>query len=124
MCLIALQTWACDRKRIPIRVGEKMKKLVTLTAVTACLYGLGGCVTRTYSYDQIHTRNWTRESIDQRFPSGTSKTQVLEKPGSPFAEKFAGDLARWDYVGRVSGQLHVMFLFRNGGLIEKRIENF
>jgi len=101
-----------------------MKKLVVLTVVAACLAELGGCVTPTYTYDQIHTRNWTRESIDQRFPSGTSKAQVLDKLGSPFGEKSAGDLTRWDYVGGVSGQLHVMFLFRNGSLIEKRFENF
>ena len=101
-----------------------MKKLAVLTVVTACLAGLGGCVTPTYSYDQIHTRNWTRESIDQRFPAGTSKTQVLGKLGSPFAEKSAGNLTLWDYVGGASGQLHVMFIFKNTNLIEKRFENF
>jgi outer membrane protein assembly factor BamE (lipoprotein component of BamABCDE complex) len=101
-----------------------MKKLAVLTAVTACLVGLCGCVTPTYSFDQIHTRNWTRESMDQRFSSGTSKAQVLEKLGSAFAEKSAGDLTRWDYVGGVSGQLHVMFIFKNANLIEKRFENF
>ena len=101
-----------------------MKKLAVLTVVAACLVGLSGCVTPTYSYEQIHTRNWTRESMDQRFPSGTSKAQVLEKLGSPFGEKSAGDLTRWGYVGGVSGQLHVMFFFKNANLIEKRYENF
>jgi hypothetical protein len=49
---------------------------------------------------------------------------VLEKLGSPFAEKSAGNLTRWDYVGGASGQLHVMFIFKNTNLIEKRFENF
>jgi outer membrane protein assembly factor BamE (lipoprotein component of BamABCDE complex) len=102
----------------------KMKKLVVLTVFAASLAGLAGCVTPTYTYDQIHTRNWTRESLEQRFPAGTSKVHVLEQLGGPFAEKSAGDLTRWDYVGGASGQLHVMFLFRNGQLFEKRFENF
>ncbi|WP_147439511.1 hypothetical protein [Paraburkholderia sp. BL17N1] len=95
-----------------------------LTMVAACLAGLGGCVTPTHTYDEIHSRGWTRESIDQRFPAGTSQKHVFEKLGGPFATKSAGNLSRWDYVGGASGQLHVAFLFRDGLLFEKRFENF
>ena len=101
-----------------------MKTFAVAAVVTACLAGLSGCVTPTHSYDQIHSRHWTHEGFDQRFPTGTSEMQVFEKLGSPFAEKSAGNLTRWDYVGGASGQLHVMFIFKNTNLIEKRFENF
>ncbi|WNC90862.1 hypothetical protein RI103_05785 [Paraburkholderia sp. FT54] len=98
-----------------------MKTFAILTVMTACL---SGCAAPTYTYDQIHSRGWTRESIDQRFPAGTPQATVLDKLGGPFAVKSAGDLSRWDYVGGVSGQQHVVFIFRNGLLAEKRYENF
>jgi outer membrane protein assembly factor BamE (lipoprotein component of BamABCDE complex) len=101
-----------------------MKTLAVVTALTVCLAGLSGCVTPTHSYNEIHTHNWTRESMEQRFPAGTSKAQVLDKLGSPFAVNSSGDVSRWDYVGGASGQLHVVFLFKNGNLVEKRFENF
>jgi outer membrane protein assembly factor BamE (lipoprotein component of BamABCDE complex) len=101
-----------------------MKTFAMAAVVAACLAGLGGCVTPTYSYDQIHSRDWTHEGFDQRFPTGTSKKQVFAKLGSPFAENAVGDLTRWDYVSGASGQLHVAFIFRNGVLAEKRFVNF
>lgn len=103
-----------------------MKTFAVAAVFTACLagLGLGGCVSPTYTYAEIHSRDWTREGFDQRFPTGTSERQVFEKLGSPFAENVAGDRTRWDYVGGVSGQLHVVFLFKNGLLTEKRFVNF
>jgi outer membrane protein assembly factor BamE (lipoprotein component of BamABCDE complex) len=101
-----------------------MKAFAVLTIAVACLAGASGCATSTHTYDEIHSRGWTRASFDQRFPAGTSERQVFEKLGSPFATKSAGDITRWDYVGGISGQLHVTFLFRNGLLVEKRFENF
>ncbi|WP_158938169.1 hypothetical protein [Burkholderia sp. S171] len=101
-----------------------MKAFAILAVSAACLAGLGGCVTPMYSYDEVHVRGWTHESLDQRFPVGTSATQVFEKLGSPFATSAAGDLSRWDYVGGVSGQLHVVLLFKNSALIQKQFVNF
>ena len=101
-----------------------MKAFAILAMSTACLAGLGGCVTPMYTYDEVHVRGWTHESFDQRIPVGTSETQVFEKLGSPFATRSAGGLSRWDYVGGVSGQLHVVFLFKNSALIEKQFVDF
>jgi outer membrane protein assembly factor BamE (lipoprotein component of BamABCDE complex) len=101
-----------------------MKTFAVAAVVTACLAGLSGCVTPTHSYDQIHSRHWTHEGFDQRFPTGTSEMQVFEKLGSPFAESVAGDRTRWDYVGGASGQLHVALVFRDVLLTEKRFVNF
>ena len=101
-----------------------MKAFAILALSTAFLAGLGGCVTPMYTYDEVHVRGWTHESFDQRFPVGTSATQVFEKLGSPFATRSAGDMSRWDYVGGASGQLHVVFLFKNSALIEKQFVDF
>jgi outer membrane protein assembly factor BamE (lipoprotein component of BamABCDE complex) len=101
-----------------------MKTFAVAVVVAACLAGLSGCVTPTHSYDQIHSRDWTHEGFDQRFPAGTSKRQVFEKLGGPFAESVAGDLTRWVYVGGASGQLHVALIYRSGLLVEKRFLNF
>ncbi|WP_345810745.1 hypothetical protein AAGS40_07975 [Paraburkholderia sp. PREW-6R] len=97
---------------------------MVLAVTVGCVAGLSGCITPTHTYDEIHARGWTRESFEQRFPAGTTEKQVFNKLGSPFASKNAGDLTRWDYVGGVSGQEHVMFIFRNAQLVEKRYENF
>lgn len=101
-----------------------MKAFAVITVVAACVAGLGGCATPTHTYDEIHSRGWTQQSFDERFPAGTSQDEVYNKLGSPFATNVAGDLTRWDYVGGVSGQQHVTFIFRKGRLAQKRYENF
>ncbi|WP_168794725.1 hypothetical protein [Paraburkholderia aromaticivorans] len=101
-----------------------MKAFAVMTVVVACAAGLGGCVTPTHTYDEIHSRGWTKEAFDQRYPAGTSQVEVFKKLGGPFAANSAGDVSRWDYVGGVSGQQHVTFIFRKGLLTEKRFENF
>lgn len=101
-----------------------MKFLATLTIAAACAAGLSGCVTPTHTYDQIHSRDWTRESFETRFPNGTSEKQVFNKLGGPYAFKDVGELTRWDFVGGPSGQQHVTMIFRNGILIQKQYENF
>jgi len=86
--------------------------------VAACVTALGGCA-MPQTYDQIHTRNWTQESIDQRFPLGTTEKQVFEKLGSPFYELTKDGLTRWDYVGGTSAQQVVTFVFNQGKLVHK-----
>ncbi|MBB5409370.1 outer membrane protein assembly factor BamE (lipoprotein component of BamABCDE complex) [Paraburkholderia sp. HC6.4b] len=100
-----------------------MKTLAALAVVSACMSGLAGCAP-TQTYDQIHVRGWTREGLERRFPTGTSQRQVLEKLGSPYSQSAADGLIRWDYVGGASGHSHVVFLFRNGALVQKQFDNF
>lgn len=86
--------------------------------VAACIAGMSGCG-GPQTYDEIHARNWTQESMDQRFPLGTTEKQVFEKLGSPYYELTKGSLTRWDYVGGRSAQQVVMFVFNNGKLVHK-----
>ena len=100
-----------------------MKALTISAVVVACLTALGGCAPM-QTYDEMHTRGWTQESIAKRFPTGTSKQVVIQKLGSPFAERSAGDMTRLDYVGGATSQQHVAFYFKNGALIQNQFVNF
>jgi outer membrane protein assembly factor BamE (lipoprotein component of BamABCDE complex) len=99
-----------------------MKRLAGLWMVAAlvapCIAGLSGCG-RPQTYDEIHARNWTQESMDQRFPLGTTEKQVFAKLGSPFYELTKDGLTRWDYVGGPNAQQVVTFVFNNGKLVHK-----
>ncbi|MGF6605077.1 outer membrane protein assembly factor BamE (lipoprotein component of BamABCDE complex) [Paraburkholderia sp. GAS448] len=101
-----------------IRSGMEMKAAMALNVlVAASLLGLGGCVTQTY--DEVHVRNWTRESIEQQFPAGTSKKQVFARMGNPISESSTDGVTRWVYQGG-SGQDQVTFVFQNEKLVDTR----
>jgi outer membrane protein assembly factor BamE (lipoprotein component of BamABCDE complex) len=97
--------------------------LATLAAAAACVAGLAGCVTP-QTYDDVHVSDWTRERIEQQFPEGTTKKHVFAELGGPFEDHSGNGVTRWDYVGGVSSQRHVWFLFRDGKLVEKQFVNF
>jgi outer membrane protein assembly factor BamE (lipoprotein component of BamABCDE complex) len=101
----------------------EMKALKIPAVIVVCLAGLAGCAPM-QTYDEMHTRGWTHESIAQRFPAGTSKQVVIQKLGSPFAERSAGDMTRLDYVGGASSLQHVAFYFKNGALVQNQFVNF
>jgi outer membrane protein assembly factor BamE (lipoprotein component of BamABCDE complex) len=96
-----------------------MKRLAGLGIAAMCVVVLGGCVTA-QTYDEIHVRGWTQQSIDQRFPPGTPEKKVFAELGSPFSETTNGSVTRWDYVGGTSAQQVVTFVFNGGKLVDKK----
>jgi outer membrane protein assembly factor BamE (lipoprotein component of BamABCDE complex) len=91
---------------------------IAAAMAVSCVAGLSGCGSP-QTYDEIHARNWTPESIEQRFPMGTTEKHVFEKLGSPFFELTQGNLTRWDFVGGKNAQQVVTFIFDNGKLVHK-----
>ncbi|CAE6856960.1 hypothetical protein R75461_07764 [Paraburkholderia nemoris] len=100
-----------------------MKTVLVLTALTLCLVGLAGCGT-TKSYDAMYVQGWTRDSMDSRFPDGTTERQVVDRLGYPYRASKADGVERWDYVGGKTSKQMVSFVFRDGKVVQKMYENF
>ncbi|SMG56422.1 hypothetical protein [Paraburkholderia susongensis] len=100
-----------------------MKTVLVIAAVTVCLSGLAACGT-TKSYSEMYVRGWTRESMDKRFPAGTTERQVVDRLGYPYRARKADGVERWDYTGGKTSKQTVSFVFRDGKLVQKMYENF
>lgn len=100
-----------------------MKAIAAMAVVTVCLVGLAGCGT-TKSYSEMYVRGWTRESMDKRFPVGTTERQVVDRLGYPYRSSTADGVERWDYAGGKTSKQMVSFVFRDGKLVQKMYENF
>jgi outer membrane protein assembly factor BamE (lipoprotein component of BamABCDE complex) len=102
---------------------REMKALAVLAAVTVCLTGLTACGT-SKNYEAMYVHGWTRDSMDKRFPTGTTQRQVVDRLGYPYQAIKADGVERWDYSGGKTSKQKISFGFRDGKLVEKRYENF
>jgi hypothetical protein len=102
---------------------REMKAIAVMTVVTVCLAGLAGCGT-TKSYSEMYVHGWTRESMEKRFPTGTTERQVVDRLGYPYRASKADRVERWDYAGGKTSKQRISFVFRDGKLVEKMYENF
>jgi outer membrane protein assembly factor BamE (lipoprotein component of BamABCDE complex) len=100
-----------------------MKTVLVMAVVAACLAGLAGCGT-TKSYSEMYVHGWTQESMDKRFPTGTTERQVVEKLGYPYRASKADGVERWDYAGGKTSKQRISFVFRDGKVVQKQYENF
>ncbi|CAE6861821.1 hypothetical protein R75461_08025 [Paraburkholderia nemoris] len=100
-----------------------MKTVLVMGALTLCLVGLAGCGA-TKSYSEMYVHGWTRDSMDKRFPTGTTERQVVDKLGYPYRASKADGVERWDYVGGKTSQQMLSLVFRDGKLVQKQYENF
>jgi outer membrane protein assembly factor BamE (lipoprotein component of BamABCDE complex) len=72
----------------------------------------------------MYVYGWTKETMDKRYPSGTTQRQVVDRLGYPYRAISANGLERWDYVGGKTSTQKVSFVFRDGKLVGKTYENF
>lgn len=100
-----------------------MKTVLVITAVTMCLGGLAACG-NTKSYSEMYVHGWTRDSMDKRFPDGTTERQVVLRLGYPYRSRRTDGVDRWDYIGGETSTQKVSFVFRDGKLVGKAYENF
>ncbi|MBB5501566.1 hypothetical protein [Paraburkholderia sp. MM5384-R2] len=105
-----------------------MKRIAVTVLATLCLAGLAGCGSSkshsVKSYSSMYVDGWTKETMDRRYPNGTTQRQVVGRLGYPYQATTTGGVERWDYVGGKASTQKVSFLFRDSKVIDKAYENF